>query len=175
MRAALVLTVIGPDRPGLVETLATTVAAHGGNWQHSRMARLGGQFAGIVEVSVKPDQSGSLRTALAELGASGLRVTCDDAIAAPEVHTRAFRLEVVGSDREGIVRDIARALSGRGVNVEELDTGRESAPMSGELLFHAHALLHVPESVDVSQLRKSLEAIGDDLMVDVTLDPLAEH
>ena len=28
----LVLTLIGPDRPGLVEALARRVADHGGNW-----------------------------------------------------------------------------------------------------------------------------------------------
>ena len=32
MNAALVLTVIGPDRPGLVERLSETVALHGANW-----------------------------------------------------------------------------------------------------------------------------------------------
>jgi hypothetical protein len=38
MRASIVLTVIGPDRPGIVELLSTTIAAHGGNWEQSRMA-----------------------------------------------------------------------------------------------------------------------------------------
>ena len=38
----LVLTLIGPDRPGLVEAVAEVVAAHGGNWLESRMAHLAG-------------------------------------------------------------------------------------------------------------------------------------
>ncbi len=46
--ADLVLTLIGPDRPGLVEAVAEPIAAHGGNWLESRMAHLAGQFAGIV-------------------------------------------------------------------------------------------------------------------------------
>ena len=52
MSTTLVLTVIGTDRPGLVESIAAVVAAHGGNWLESRMARLGGQFAGIVRIEV---------------------------------------------------------------------------------------------------------------------------
>ena len=51
----LVLTLIGPDRPGLVESLAKRVTAHGGNWVESRMAHLAGQFAGILRVEVPPE------------------------------------------------------------------------------------------------------------------------
>ena len=54
MAVQLVLTVIAQDEPGIVETLSQTVSDHGANWLGSRMARLAGEFAGIVEVSV-PD------------------------------------------------------------------------------------------------------------------------
>ena len=40
------MTIIGPDRTGLVESVARVVAEHGGNWLESRMSRLGGEFAG---------------------------------------------------------------------------------------------------------------------------------
>ena len=46
MKSYLVMTVLGNDRPGLVRSLADTVASHGGNWLESRMARLAGQFPG---------------------------------------------------------------------------------------------------------------------------------
>jgi len=52
MLATLVMTVIGADRPGLVQMVAARVADHGGNWLESRMCRLGGQFAGILRVEV---------------------------------------------------------------------------------------------------------------------------
>jgi glycine cleavage system regulatory protein len=50
--ASLVLTVIGADRPGLVETLAQTIAEHGASWLESRMAHLAGHFVGLLRVSV---------------------------------------------------------------------------------------------------------------------------
>jgi glycine cleavage system regulatory protein len=175
MKAFLVLTVIGPDRPGLVETLATTVSNHGGNWEQSRMAHLGGQFAGILRVSLPTDRLGELHAALATLEGKGLRVV-SEASSVPEPRSlRAYRLEVVGNDREGIVRDLSRALATQGVNVEQLDTSCQSAPMSGEMLFHAEAVLHVPQEVDIETLRHKLEATADDLMVDVALLPLEEH
>ena len=52
MRDTLVLTVIGPDRTGLVQSVAERITAVGGNWEESRMARLAGQFAGILRVTV---------------------------------------------------------------------------------------------------------------------------
>ena len=52
MSVSLVLTVISPDRPGLVEALSQSVASHQGSWLESRMARLDGRFAGILRVSV---------------------------------------------------------------------------------------------------------------------------
>jgi glycine cleavage system regulatory protein len=52
MSLSLVLTVIGDDRPGLVERLSAAIGKHGGNWLQSSMSHLSGKFAGIVrEVS----------------------------------------------------------------------------------------------------------------------------
>ncbi len=173
MKTFLVLTVIGPDKPGLVETLATTVSAHGGNWEQSRMAHLGGQFAGILRVSLSSERVPELHAALKALESKGLRVVSEVSHAPGPRALRAYRMEVVGNDREGIVRDLSRALAVQGVNVEQLDTSCESAPMSGEMLFRANAVLHVPSDVAIDALRHKLEAPGDDLMVDVSLVPFA--
>ena len=45
MIESLVMTIIGADRPGLVEMVAARVADHGGNWLESRMCHLGGELA----------------------------------------------------------------------------------------------------------------------------------
>src|SRR5262245_19192913 len=71
MQRSLVMTVIGEDKPGLVESIATLVAGHGGNWLESRMSRLGGQFAGIVRVEVPADKEQPLANALKNLAARG--------------------------------------------------------------------------------------------------------
>jgi glycine cleavage system regulatory protein len=66
-KISLVLTVIGPDRPGLVEAIADVVAAHGASWLESRMAHLAGQFAGILQVEVDVQQRDNLISGLAAL------------------------------------------------------------------------------------------------------------
>jgi glycine cleavage system regulatory protein len=86
---------------------------------------------------------------------------------------RLLALELVGTDRPGIVREISQALASKGVNVEELHTECTSAPMSGETLFRARALLRLPGGAEEDDLQAGIEAIAEDLMVDVTFEPAA--
>jgi glycine cleavage system regulatory protein len=168
MQSTLVMTIIGADRPGLVDSVASLVAAHGGNWLESRMARLGGQFAGILRVAVPADNTAALMTALK--GLQGLSIVAQpDAPAADATPARRLHLELVGHDRPGIVRQISHALATQGVNVEELETECVSAPMSGEILFKARAELQLPAMCSVEVLRRDLEKIAADLIVDLTI------
>jgi len=170
MQNTLVMTVIGSDRPGLVDSVATIVAEHGGNWLESRMSRLGGQFAGIVQVEVPVENEQSLTKALKALDARGLTVVVhsDQKQSTGTGHTNI--LEIVGQDRPGIVRQISHTLAEFGVNVEELETECASAAMSGETLFKARAVLNVPDSCDVMKLRQTLERIAADLIVEISLE-----
>jgi glycine cleavage system regulatory protein len=157
MQTTLVMTVLGADRTGLVEAVAKVVAEHGGNWLESRMCRLGGEFAGIVRVAVPKAQQAALETALSQLAGLTIVVRGDEPLssAAPAV---LVSLEVVGQDRPGIVREITRALSAQGINVEELATECVSAPMSGEALFQARAKISIPANVALDKLRQTLES-----------------
>jgi glycine cleavage system regulatory protein len=171
MRITLLLTAVGADRTGLVESLANTVASAGGNWEESRLARLGGQFAGIVLVTIDAAHCDRLVASLRTLETNGLHVTARPVTppAAADTGTK-LRLTVTGGDRAGIVRDVSRILAERGVNVEELESSMGSAPMSGEALFVARAQLSVPAAVDLTVLRASLEGLGNELMVDLAAD-----
>lgn len=173
MLATLVMTVIGPDRPGLVQLLATRVADHGGNWLESRMCRLGGQFAGLLRVEVAEEQSDALRRALAGLEAEGLNVIVhpDGSTPMPAATGAIATLELVGNDRPGILRSISAVLAAHRVNVEELASERVSAPMGGGTLFQARAKILVPAGANLAAMRADLEKLAADLMVDLTLHP----
>jgi glycine cleavage system regulatory protein len=171
MSKALVLTLIGADRTGLVEKVSQVIAEHGGSWEQSRMARLAGRFAGILQVSVPPDAASGLTVALAGLSSEGLTITVEDgALDEGEVSETVFVVELVGQDRPGIVREIARAVAEVGVNVLALESQVSPAPMSGETLFTARASLQAPAGLALDTLRASLERIADDLMADIRLD-----
>jgi glycine cleavage system regulatory protein len=176
MERLLVMTVIGADRPGLVETVAAQVAEHGGNWLESSMARLGGQFAGILRVEVPSERERALISALEALASTGLHIVVHPDQPQPVAASPAFTmLEIVGHDRPGIVRQISRTLAASGVNVEELQTECSSAAMSGESLFKARAKVSIPASVNAAQLRQQLEKIAEDLIVDISFSEVVPH
>ncbi|HBX36091.1 MAG TPA: glycine cleavage system protein R [Pseudohongiella sp.] len=172
MKSYLVLTLIGKDQPGLVESLAQIVAKHHGNWLESNMSRLAGQFAGILRVSVDQDKADELVTALDALSPK-LRLVVqrpapgDDGSEA-SAPPQAVRLSLVGNDRPGIIRDISGALARNQVNVDDLETECSPAPMASDMLFKANALLHVPAGMDIDTLRAEIEKLADDLIVDIT-------
>jgi glycine cleavage system regulatory protein len=165
MRTSLVLTIIGDDKPGIVEQLSDQVLATGANWEESRMARLGGKFAGLLRVTVDRARADALA---AELTRS--ETVVEQSGEPRAVSYRTVRLELLGHDRPGIVRDISRALAHHRVNIEELETDVTSAPMSGEALFRARVELGVPATVTTGMLRELLEAIAGELMVDLMLE-----
>jgi glycine cleavage system regulatory protein len=166
----LVLTLIGADRPGLVEAVADVVANNGGNWLESRMAHLAGKFAGILRVEVPSEKAQAVLAALADLEARGLKVVGEAAGASDATAPgRTLDLELVGLDRPGIVREISQLLASSGANVEELATDRMSAAMSGEMLFVAKARVCLPPGSDLAALRAALERLASDMMVEIKL------
>ncbi len=166
--ANFVLTVLGDDRPGLVDNLSGVVTAHGGNWERSQMARLGGKFAGIVQVVVPDARVDELRTALRALNDEGLlQVDIHAAGIAPDADGARFVLSLVGTDRPGLVHSVSAALAEVGASIEELDTATSEAPMSGGPLFEATAAVVLPTGVTIEAVRDQLEALADRLMVDI--------
>lgn len=174
MTTTLVLTLIGHDQPGLVRVVAATIAEHGGNWLESRMCRLGGEFAGIVRLEIEPSRADGLATALR--GLSGLRVDVTRETAAAGganesgVPARLAALDLVGSDRPGILREVSGVLAAHGLNVEDLASERVEAPMGGGKIFQLRAVASVPAGVELAKVRADLEKIAADLMVELKLE-----
>jgi glycine cleavage system regulatory protein len=167
MQIPLVMTIIGPDRTGLVEAVARAVATHGGNWLESRMCRLGGEFAGILRIEVPAEKKTQLLEALQKI--SGLTVTIHTGeTKISRANTRQTEMEIIGQDRPGIVHEISTALARAGVNVEEFSSEVVSGAMSGETLFKASARLQLPNNCNLAVLKQEVEKIAADLLVDVS-------
>ena len=167
MTTNLVLTVIGDDKPGLVEALSRAIASNSGNWLESSMSQLAGKFAGILRVSVTDTEAEKLIAALQNLSPD-LKLLIERAAAdGAGDSSLSVALNLVANDRPGIIREISRALAGLSINVENLSTRCVSAPMSGETLFKAEALLKVPAGFKLERLQLELEDLADDLIVEI--------
>jgi len=168
MKTPIVMTVIAKDRPGLVEMISARVADCGGNWEQSRMCRLGGQFAGIVQLEVDEFKRMQLLDSLHELAEDGLRIIVhEDETPLESKREIPLKIAVVGQDHPGIIRDISTVLFKYEANVEELHTELQNEPMSGDLIFVANIRLSLAPGSDVEALQADLEDVAADLMVDL--------
>ncbi len=165
----LVLTVVGDDRAGLVNALAETVSAHGGNWERSELAELAGAFAGIVLVSVPDDSAAELTAALE--GITGLlRVTAHTSgQGTAPASTQELTVTVLGNDRPGIVREVSAAIAANSFSIDTFHSRTLEAPMAGGTLFEAVAQVRIPSGTDATALTAALERLAGEIQVDLTI------
>lgn len=168
MPASIVTTILATDRSGLVNTISETIAEHGGSWQESRMARLAGQFAGILRIECPEGSCEALIAALSDLERVGISIMARRESTVPAPPRELVGLDVIGNDRPGIIRSLSSAIAAAGANVEELATSLESAPMSGHPIFHARGSVSLPPGVDSAALVEAIEGLGPDLSVSVS-------
>ncbi len=165
MMQAMVLSIIGKDKQGLVDELAKVVQSVNGNWLKSSFCHLSGHFAGFVEIMLPKEHQTTLVDKCSAL--SDLSITLAPAHEADHRKQRSITVKVTGNDRRGIVSDVTGVLRSFDVNISELKTSCESAPNWGSLLFTAIIEVDLLNDIDTAEIKTSVENIADDLMVDL--------
>ena len=174
MRKNIVLTLAGQDRIGIVERITKEVLSSGGNIEGSRMARLGGEFAMLMLVSVPPGKLEDLMQDVRALREEGYAVTTRETGESDPAKFAGwvpYRIEVSGADHEGIIHHITQRLAAHNINIETMDTETVKAPMSGTPLFVMTAIVLAPPEFTHRGLQDDLNAVGNDLNVDIEVSP----
>jgi glycine cleavage system regulatory protein len=167
---SLVFTIIGDDRPGLIETISTIVNTHSANWLGSSMAQLGGKFAGMIEVAGQPEQLSKLSASLMELTNNGLAVVIEKAVTST-AHNRqeTQTISLFGLDRPGIIQEISRALAARDFNILDLKTEITRAAMTGDPMFDGQVVIEGCNDVQSEGLTEILDKLSIQLGIDIEL------
>lgn len=166
--ATIIITVLGDDKAGLVDRLSGAIAKHNANWVRSHMAELAGKFAGVVEATVGESEADALIASLDQIQAAGLlHITAERAGEGSGGQSgQRLELHLVGQDHPGIVHQVARVLAQHSVSIDQLQTETAPAPQGGHV-FRANAIVELPEGLDLDDLASDLEAIAQDLMIDL--------
>jgi glycine cleavage system transcriptional repressor len=175
MQRNFVLTLTGPDRIGIVDEVTGLLLGHGGNVETSRMARLGGEFAVLMLVSLPEDRFPGLEEDISRLAARGYKVTTSPAERTyAEAHPGwlPYRIEVHGADHEGIIHGVAHYLSGLGISIESMDSESSPAPTSGAPLFAMTAHVVVPPALSGQDWEAGLEELGGRMNLDIRVSAL---
>ncbi|MCX6067594.1 MAG: transcriptional regulator [Chloroflexi bacterium] len=172
MRKNVVLTLTGSDRVGIVDSVTEVLVKYDGNVETSRMARLGGEFAMLMLVSIPQEQSENFKHGVKSLEELGFQVATKQTELSYEqkyVGWLPYQIEVHGADHEGIVHKVAHYLTERGINIESMDTGIVPAPMSGTLFFSMNAVVLVPPSLPHKDWQGDLDDVADHLNVEIKI------
>ena len=172
--AQLIITAVGPDRPGIVGELTAHLHSAGGNILDSRMVNLRGEFAMMILLEADDAAAKNMSDGLPAHGERmGLRlsVTPQHAGGPRTQDGIPYRLKTYSMDQPGILARLTAVLRASGVNIEELEARQESAPFAGSPLFSTEMRITVPRNVPLAQLRRELESVGNELNCDVDLDP----
>ena len=162
-RSHLLLTIVGPDRIGFVDEVTSLIVARGANVEESRMARLAGEFAALVLISIPEDRFDDLTLDLNALRSRGMQVAfrlVSQERATAFGDCRVFDLTVTGADHEGIIRSVAHELTLLGVNIADLKSEVVNAPETGGPLFNMTARIQVPSTLPTDRLEQRLTMRG---------------
>jgi glycine cleavage system transcriptional repressor len=170
-RARLLVTAAGPDRIGFVDEITGVLLHHGANIEESRMARLAGDFAALMLVTLNEEQVELLLKALESLRSRAMDVSARRLLGQPELFReyRVYLISVTGADHEGIIRNIAHELTQMGINIAELESDVDNAPTTGTPLFNMKAVLQVPPDLAISEVRASLSRTAAEMSVSILL------
>jgi glycine cleavage system transcriptional repressor len=168
----IVLTLTGRDKVGIVDNVTSLIAKHGGNVESSRMARLGGEFAMLMLLSLPEDKLPKLDQDFVSLRSENYQISL---LTTEDTSTKyagwlPYEIEVTGADHEGIIHDISHHLAEQGINIESMDTSSSPAPMSGTPLFMMKGIVLVPPKLNFHAWSDALEEIGDKQNVSVRIE-----
>jgi glycine cleavage system transcriptional repressor len=155
----LAITVIGPDRTGIVADVAEALAGVGANLTDSTMTRLRGHFT-MTLVCTGPTASEASKALepLTDVVTSVREVSPSPAAEGGE----AYVVSVHGADRLGIVAAVTRVVAAEGGNITDLST-RLSGP-----LYVLVAEIDLPPA-NADELAEQLAVAASELGVDVSL------
>lgn len=171
MSALIVISAIGSDRPGIVQSLSGAILGRQGNILDSRMTVLGGEFAVLMLVSGDDKAISQL-----EQDREALEQALDLQLTLKRTRAREgqrgalpYCVEAVAMDHPGIVHDIANFFSSRGININDLQTGTYQAPHTGTTMFNLHMILSVPAQESIPRLRDAFMEFCENRNVDASL------
>lgn len=170
----LIISAIGHDKPGIVQSLSKIVFDTGCNILDSRMMVLGGEFSVIMMTSGNWNHIAKLETAVKH-GASDMDLT----ITLTRTESREtqptllpYMVEVVSIDHPGIVYQVTDFFSRHQINIEDLSSDSYHAAHTGTPMFSMNIAISVPSQLSISELRAQFLSFCDEFNIDAVIEPL---
>ncbi len=173
-RTFLVISALGPDRPGIVDQITHPIHESQGNILDSRMTVLGGEFAILMLVEGSEQAITALEQQLPELQQRSALTIMTKRTATQPINeaTVPYMVSVVAIDHPGIVNQLSGFFSKRNINIQNLETDCYHAPHTGTPMFSVEMTVNIPSTVSMSKLKHEFFDFCDEMNVDATLESI---
>lgn len=166
----LVFSIMGDDKPGLIESVADVLVSHDASWLESHISRMAGTCVGILHVSAPDEQAEPMTEAMLALSNAALSIKVGGSVTeAPTGTRRKVVMDIWGTDQPGIVRELARVLAREDVNIDELHTEFVTPTRGAARWLRAYAMVDFPAEVETDEIKRILDRIFDMFHLTVTL------
>jgi len=174
MRSYVVISTMGPDRPGLAKEIAEFFTARGINIERSRGCVLGNEFGMIILTSGKTDDIERLIKDLDSLRKkTNLEINVRKTKAPSHrdaMPSIPYKLIATSIDHPGIIHQICKSLQSRGVNIEDISTNVDNNPVTGANVFHMVCYFSLPPAVKILDLKNDFNRVSDEYNIDIRFD-----
>ena len=163
----IIITAIGVDKPGLVNKITSVISQNNGNIENSKMIKIENQFAIIIDFS----DSENLNIIKSQLDLiQDLKISYN-IIKKLNIPTKSLATYLIkGADDQGIVDTISNYFKDNHLNIVEVDTFIEPAPITGSPLFNMKITIEYNQSINLNKISADLAEICDNLNLNLNLN-----
>jgi glycine cleavage system regulatory protein len=166
MKSNFITTVYGPVIPGIIKVLAQATRSLGGEWLTSKVVKLDGQFAAIMNVVIEQEQEKALKSSLEQKFPS-LNFVYSSPQSSPRGATKTINFVVDCIDRPGLTGDLSGILANLDIGVEDMECKRFVMDGIGDTVFSARLTLSVPFGADSKIIAEEIETLSEDVRVHI--------
>lgn len=166
MKNVFITTIIGPDSPDVIKSLAHVTRENGGEWLTSKVIKLDGQFSAMMKVVAEKDQESALKAAL-EAKFPALSFVYTAALSQSGEPLKTINLVVDCQNRVGLTHDINETMAALGLVIESMDLHRFQVSGIGEAVYSNRLAVSVPEGTNAEDVAGKLEEIPGGVRVHV--------
>lgn len=160
MKSVFIMTIIGEDKPYIIQSLAETTRRMGGEWLKSKTMHLDGRFTALMKVSIDAEKEQPLMDKMKSLY-SELSIFHAPAPKEDKADMELVNLIVDCNDRSGLTHDIVEVLAELSLEAETLEGRRFPVTPVGGTVYSARLSVRIPNTMMRAELAKSLEEISD--------------
>ena len=166
----IIINAYGADKPGLVSKISKIINSHKGNIEVSKMSLLESDFTLLMLIKIPKNNIRDLFKSLnklSDLVVSGKMTETNKTISKNFIK---YIFKINTADNVGIIFVFSNFFKKNGLNIINMETHIENAPITGMPLFVLDSILMIPKDIDFKNFKKKLNEIADENNIEYELN-----